>query len=127
MTRRRVLTLLLCVLLSIPTGCSLFSSGGPEDTVRAFADALQRKDANAAAAVTGDAAAAAPVITSMFDGMGKDASVTVDVGETTKPDDSNPERATAKLAYTWTFGPGRALRYDATATAEKSGDDWRIQ
>ena len=127
MTRRRVLTLLLCVLLSTPTGCSLFSSGGPEGTVRAFAEALQRKDANAAAADTSDPAAAGPVITSMFDGMGKNASVAVDVSETTEPDDSSGQRATAKLAYTWTLGPGRTLRYDATATAEKSGDDWHIQ
>ncbi len=127
MTRRRVLTLLLCVLLSTPTGCSLFSSSGPEGTVRAFAEALQRKDANAAAADTSDPAAAGPVITSMFDGMGKNASVAVDVSETTEPDDSSGQRATAKLAYTWTLGPGRTLRYDATATAEKSGDDWHIQ
>ena len=57
----------------------------------------------------------------MFDGMGKDASVTVDV--------SDPETTTtrpAKLGYTWTFGPERTLHYEATATATKAGDDWRV-
>ena len=110
-----------------PTGCSLFSSGGPEDTVRTFAEALQRKDANAAAADTSDPKRRGTVITSMFDGMGRTHPSPSTSAETTKSDDSSSERATAKLAYTWTLGPGRTLRYDATATAEKSGDNWRIQ
>jgi hypothetical protein len=124
MTRRCVLTLLLCVLLPMSTGCSLFSSSGPEDALHGFAEALQRKDANAAATETTDAAAATPVITSMFDGMGKNASVTVDVTDVSEPGD---DKATAKLTYTWTFGPGHTMRYDATVTAAKSGDDWRVQ
>jgi hypothetical protein len=106
------------------TGCSLFSSSGPEDALRGFAEALQRKDANAAATETTDAAAATPVITSMFDGMGKNASVAVDVTDVSEPGD---DKATAKLTYTWTFGPGHTMRYDATATAVKAGDDWRVQ
>ncbi|WP_319458134.1 MULTISPECIES: penicillin-binding transpeptidase domain-containing protein [unclassified Mycobacterium] len=124
MTRRCVLTLLLCVLLPMSTGCSLFSSSGPDDALHGFADALQRKDANAAATETTDAATATPVITSMFDGMGKNASVAVDVTDISEPGD---DKATAKLTYTWTFGPGHTMRYDATATAVKAGDDWRVQ
>jgi hypothetical protein len=124
MTRRCALVLLVGVLLLGSTGCSLFSSNGPEDAFRAFAEALQRKDAGAAAAATDDPSAATPVITSMFDGMGPNASVTVDVSD---PGDTADKQATTKLGYTWTFGPERTLRYEATATATKDGDDWRVQ
>lgn len=124
MTKRCALVLLIGVLLLGSTGCSLFSSGGPDDALRAFAEALQRRDAGAAAAATDDPDAATPVITSMFDGMGKNASVTVDVAE---PDDAAENQATTKLGYTWTFGPDRTLHYEATATATKGGDDWHVQ
>ncbi|MET4432858.1 penicillin-binding transpeptidase domain-containing protein [Mycolicibacterium sp. 624] len=124
MTKRCALVLLIGVLLLGSTGCSLFSSSGPDDALRAFAEALQRRDAGAAAAATDDPDAATPVITSMFDGMGKNASVTVDVAE---PDDAAENQATTKLGYTWTFGPDRTLHYEATATATKGGDDWHVQ
>lgn len=124
MTKRCALVLLVGVLLLGSTGCSLFSGSNPEDAFRAFAEALQRKDADAAAAATDDQAAATPVITSMFDGMGANASVTVDVSD---PDDAVENHATTKLGYTWTFGPGRTLQYEATATAAKDGDDWRVE
>jgi hypothetical protein len=114
------MSLVVCVLFLASTGCSLFSNAGPIDAFHAFAEALQRKDAGAAAATTDDANAAGPAITSMFDGLGKDAAVTVDVA-TTGDDDDN-----AKLSYSWSFGPDKALRYDATATATKSGDDWLV-
>jgi hypothetical protein len=120
MTIRAVLSTLFCVLLLSATGCSLFSSPGPDDAFRAFANALQRKDGGAAAASTDDPNAATAAITSMFDGMGKDAAVKVDVVQ--PDDDSN----TAKLSYSWSFGPDRTLTYDATATAAQSGDDWRV-
>lgn len=124
MTKRCALVLLIGVLLLGSTGCSLFSSSGPDDALRAFAEALQRRDAGAAATATDDPDAATPVITSMFDGMGKNASVTVDVAE---PDDAAENQATTKLGYTWTFGPDRTLHYEATATATKGGDDWHVQ
>ena len=120
MTLRAVLPLLLCVLLLGSTGCSLFSSNGPQDALRAFAEALQRKDAGAAAASTDDPDAAAPAITSMFDGMGKGATVAVDVSQ------SGDDEKSATLSYRWSFGAGRELRYDATATSTQSGDDWRV-
>jgi hypothetical protein len=121
MTRRFVLSVLICALVLGSTGCSLFSRGGPEDAFQAFADALQRRDSGAAAASTDDAAAATPTIAAMFDGMGKDATVAVKVAAS---GDDNP---TAKLDYTWSFGPGRTFGYEANATAVKAGDDWRIQ
>lgn len=121
MTRRCLSALLLCALLLGSTGCSVFGGGGPQDAFAAFADAVQRKDADAAAAATSDPAAATPVLASMFEGMGTDATLTVASAEA--GDDEN--RAT--LTYTWTFGPEKTLRYDATATAAESGDDWRVQ
>jgi hypothetical protein len=121
MTRRFTLSVLICVLVLASTGCSLFSSSGPEDAFHAFADALQRRDANAASASTSDSAAATPVITAMFDGMGKEATVAVNV---VAAGDDNP---TAKLDYTGSFGPGRTFAYEADATAVKAGDDWHVQ
>ncbi len=120
MSRRFLLPILLCACLIAATGCSLFSSPGPKDAFRAFADAVARKDANAAAAATDDQNAASAAITSMFGGMGKDATVKVDVSE---PGD---DEKTAKLSYSWSFGPTKTLNYDATVTAVQSGDDWHV-
>ncbi|MET0451667.1 MAG: penicillin-binding transpeptidase domain-containing protein [Mycobacterium sp.] len=125
MTRRCVLSIVFGVLLVVSTSCSLFSSSGPDDAFHAFADALQRRDAGAAAASTDDPAAATAAITSMFDGMGPAAQVKVDVSS---PGDPTPtDENTAKLSYTWSFGPGKTLQYEATATAAQSGDDWRVR
>jgi hypothetical protein len=122
---RRCLAPIVVFLLSIAlligsAGCSLFSSPSPKDAFHAFADAVARKNGGAAAASTDDQNAATGPITSMFDGMGKDATVKVDVGQ---PGD---DEKTAKLSYTWTFGPNKTLTYDATATATQSGDEWRV-
>src|SRR3978361_2117139 len=120
MTRRCVLSVLLSALLLGSTSCSLFSSPEPEAPFRAFAEALTRKDGGAAAANTDDQTAASAAITSMFNGMSKDAALKVDVS---KPGDDDK---TAKLTYSWSFGPKKTLNYDATATATQSGDDWRV-
>lgn len=120
MTRRCLLLILLSALLLGSTSCSLFSSPEPEDAFRAFAEALTRKDGGAAAANTDDQNAASAAITSMFNGMSKDATLKVDVS---LPGDDGK---TAKLTYSWSFGANKALNYDATATATQSGDDWRV-
>lgn len=120
MLKRLLLSMLSCVLLLGATSCSLFSSPGPDDAFRAFAGALQRKDGGAASTSTDDPTAATAAITSMFDGMGKDATVKVDA--ITSGDDDT----TATLRYTWSFGPDKSLAYDATATAAQSGDDWHV-
>jgi hypothetical protein len=120
MIRHFVRSLLTCVLLSGATACSLFGGSEPQDAFQAFAEALQRKDPTAAAAGTTDQAAAGPVITSMFDGMPKDAALAVSVGAV---GDNNQ----ATLRYSWSFGPGRDFRYEATATATQAGADWRVQ
>ena len=121
MLPRFLVVLLSCALVLGSSGCSLFSHPSPDDAFHAFADALHRKDVGAAAASTDDSNAATAAITSMFDGMGKNASV--DVAVTQDGDDEN----SARLAYSWTFGPGKTLRYDATATAVQSGDDWHVR
>jgi len=120
MTRRCVTWILLCALLLGTTGCSLFSSPGPQDALRTFADALARKDASAAGAITDDQGAATAAITSMFDGMGKDATLTVAAAQ--RGDDDK----TGTLTYSWSFGPNKTLTYDATAAATQTGDDWRV-
>lgn len=120
MTRRCVPWILLCALLFGSTGCSLFSDPSPQDAFRAFAEALGRKDAAAAGAVTDDQTASTAAITSMFNGMAKDA--TLKIG-TSQPGDDDK---TATLDYSWSFGNDKAFDYAATATATQAGDDWRV-
>ncbi|OMC05069.1 penicillin-binding protein [Mycobacterium sp. NS-7484] len=111
-----IVLLLLGLLLSI-VGCS--SAPDPADRFAAFADALQRKDAHAAAAQTDDPAAAEAAITSMFDGMGEAAAVKVGA-------DTDDDETGATLKYQWSWGEGRGFDYDTTGTAAKTGDDWLI-
>lgn len=92
----------------------------PADAFTAFANAIQRKDAGAAAAQTTDPAAAEPVIAAMFDGMGPDAAVTAG------PNPVEGEENAFTVAYRWTFGPDREFEYDTEGEVTKSGDDWRI-
>lgn len=107
-----------CALVLLLAGCS---AAGPEDPFRAFAEALGQRDARAAAAQTDDPAAAEPVITAMFDGMGADAGVRVD----TAPVDG--EETGATLDYRWTLSPGREFGYQATGTAVEAADAWRLR
>ncbi|WP_422744020.1 penicillin-binding transpeptidase domain-containing protein [Mycobacterium sp. WMMD1722] len=107
----------VCALILILAGCS---SAGPEDPVRAFADALGKRDAKAAAEQTTDPAAAEPVITAMFDGMGGDATVRVQ----TATDGADETGAT--LTYQWTLAPGREFGYQTTGSAAQDGDTWRL-
>ena len=107
----------VCALVLTLAGCS---SPGPDDPFRAFAEALGKRDAKAAAAQTSDPGAAEPVITSMFDGMGSAATVRVDTASV--EGDENAET----LNYQWTLAPGREFGYAATGTAVQSGDDWRV-
>ena len=109
---------LVLALVSGTAGCS--SGPDPGDRFAAFAEAVQRKDAAAAAGQTTDPAAAEPVIAAMFGGLGDSAAVTA----TAAPVDGEDNAFT--LTYRWSFGPGRDLRYDTEGSAAKAGDDWRI-
>lgn len=113
---RLVLVFVSALVLTL-TACS---SPSPDDAIRAFADALSRRDAKAAAQQTDDPAAAEPVIASMFDGMGADAGVRVE----TSPVEG--EDATETLRYQWTLAPGREFAYEATGKAERGDDQWRV-
>ncbi|AQA01131.1 penicillin-binding protein [Mycobacterium sp. MS1601] len=92
----------------------------PEERFTSFANALQRKDAHAAAAETTDPAAAEPVIEAMFAGMGEAASVSA----SPVPVDGRDNEFS--VDYRWSFGPNREFSYNTDAEATQSGDDWRI-
>nr|WP_234714279.1 penicillin-binding transpeptidase domain-containing protein [Mycolicibacterium chlorophenolicum] len=92
-------------------------------TVAAFADALSRGDAAAAAALTTDEAAAGKTLGALFDSLGKD--VHVGVGAV----DDNDGAGTFTLDTTWKFGPDKQIRWSYTGNgrATADGDAWKIQ
>ncbi|MCV7417823.1 penicillin-binding transpeptidase domain-containing protein [Mycolicibacterium litorale] len=114
--KRLVLALVAALVVTL-TACS---SSSPADPFGAFADALGRRDAKAAAQQTTDPSAAEPVIAAMFDGLGADAGVRVEAAAV----DGEENRQT--LRYQWTLAPGREFGYETTGTAEQSGDEWRL-
>ena len=93
------------------------------DTVSAFADALSRGDAAAAAALTTDQAAAGKTLDELFASLGKD----VHVGVTSTAEDNGA--GTFGLDTTWKFGPQKQIEwsYSANGRAVSAGDDWKIQ
>ena len=93
------------------------------DTVSAFADALSRGDAAAAAALTTDQAAAGKTLDELFASLGKD----VHVGVTSTAEDNGA--GTFGLDTTWKFGPQKQIEwnYSADGRAVSAGDDWKIQ
>jgi hypothetical protein len=92
-------------------------------TVHAFADALNKGDAQAAAALTTDPAQASDTLGKLFDSLGRSAHVDV---STIDQKDNN---ATFTLAATWKFGKdGRnQWTYPTTGAASQKGDQWKIQ
>jgi len=92
-------------------------------TVRAFADALSRGDAAAAAALTTDEAAATETLGDLFASLGTD--VRVDVGTV----EEKGGAASFGLDTAWKFGPEKRneWRYSTDGTAAADGDDWKIQ
>ncbi len=118
MTRRPLTWLAVFGLFLSMVGCS--SAPDPSDVFASFADALQRKDAHGAAQQTSDPAAAEKSITSMFDGMGKDAELTVDSSAAEGEDNS------FTLKYQWTWGNGHDFGYDTTGSATKTDAGWTV-
>ena len=121
MVRRGISTDLLAVLLLV-AGCS-DAGDRLTGTVGAFADALSRGDAAAAAALTTDEAAASDTLAKLFASLGTD--VHYDVSATQHKDDA----ATFTLAATWKFGPDKRTEwtYSTDGEARADGDDWTIQ
>ncbi|WP_111511926.1 penicillin-binding transpeptidase domain-containing protein [Mycobacterium kyogaense] len=112
----------LLVLLLVVAGCSN-AEDRLRDTVSAFADALSRGDAAAAAALTTDQAAAGKTLDALFASLGKD----VHVGVTSTAEDNGA--GTFGLDTTWKFGPQKQIEwsYSADGRAVSAGDDWKIQ
>ncbi|MFE7802262.1 penicillin-binding transpeptidase domain-containing protein [Nocardia sp. NPDC057440] len=116
-THRKVLILFAAPALAL-TGCS----SGPDqpDTVAGqFADALNRDDIAAAAALTDDPAKAAAALNGLYDGLGKEVSFEV----------RSADKNSFTLAATWKFGPDgkNVWTYTTTGAANDTGDGWRVK
>jgi hypothetical protein len=110
----------LIVLIALAgSGCSWFRAD-PDDTFADFASALSHRDASGAADLTTDPAAAASAITGMFDGLGDNAEVAV------VADEVESDGSSGRLTMSWTFGPGKELRYETRGQAVESDGDWRL-
>ncbi|KMO67378.1 penicillin-binding transpeptidase domain-containing protein [Mycolicibacterium chlorophenolicum] len=118
----RTVTVVLLVATLLLAGCS-DAGDRLRTTVAAFADALSRGDAAAAAALTTDEAAAGKTLGALFDSLGKD--VHVGVGAV----DDNDGAGTFTLDTTWKFGPDKQIRWSYTGNgrATADGDAWKIQ
>ncbi|MFE7722737.1 penicillin-binding transpeptidase domain-containing protein [Nocardia rhizosphaerihabitans] len=107
---------LLLALALLPVACSS-GPDQPQTVADAFAAALSSGDAAAAAALTDEPDQARPVLTTLFENLGKNDSVRVSA-----TDDSS-----FTLESTWKFGPeGRNdWTYTSTGTAVDT-DGWKI-
>ncbi|MBF6195628.1 MULTISPECIES: penicillin-binding transpeptidase domain-containing protein [Nocardia] len=116
-TNRKALVLFAAPLLVL-AACS----SGPDqpDTVAAqFADALNRDDVAAAAALTDDPAKAAEAIGALYEGLGKDVRFEV----------RSVEENGFALAATWKLGAdGKSeWTYTTTGAARDEGNGWRVK
>ncbi|WP_168700265.1 penicillin-binding transpeptidase domain-containing protein [Gordonia paraffinivorans] len=109
------------ILLAVGTlsGCSLFSDS-PEDTLRSFAENLQKGDVAAAAGLTDDPPAARAAIQSMFDGMGSKPKLRVSA------DLVDDKQVTGTLEHRWQIRDD-TVEYQTDATLVDSGSGWRIR
>ena len=115
------MSLLLAVTMVL-AGCS-DAEDRLDATVRSFAEALSRGDADAAADLTSDPTAASATLGELFASLGSDV--------TFRPDrvravDSEGGFA---LGATWTFGPDDAHEWTYTTDGEATagGQDWKIR
>ena len=115
------MSLLLAVTMVL-AGCS-DAEDRLDATVRSFAEALSRGDADAAADLTSDPAAASATLGELFASLGSDV--------TFRPDrvravDSEGGFA---LGATWTFGPDDAHEWTYTTDGEATADgqEWKIR
>ncbi len=109
------------ILLAVGTlsGCSLFSDS-PEDTLRSFAENLQKGDVAAVAGLTDDPPAARAAIQSMFDGMGSKPKLSVSA------DLVDDKQVTGTLEHRWQIRDD-TVEYQTDATLVDSGSGWRIR
>jgi hypothetical protein len=111
----------ITTLVLVVSGCS-DAEDRLNTTVHTFADALNKGDASAAAAVTTDPAKASDTLGKLFDSLGKD--VHFEVGAVNREDNA----ATFTLDATWKFQDGKnQWTYATTGAADASGEDWKIR
>ncbi|GAA5059221.1 penicillin-binding transpeptidase domain-containing protein [Nocardia callitridis] len=116
-TRRNRLALFTAPVLVL-AACSS-GPDQPDSVAGAFADALNRDDLAAAAALTDDPAAANATLGALYDGLGKEATFEV----------RSTDKDTFTLAATWKFGAeGKSgeWAYTTTGTAAEGDDGWKI-
>ncbi|BBX53670.1 penicillin-binding transpeptidase domain-containing protein [Mycolicibacterium poriferae] len=115
------MSLLLAVTMVL-AGCS-DAEDRLDATVRSFAEALSRGDADAAADLTSDPAAASATLGELFASLGSDV--------TFRPDRVHAVDSEGGFALgaTWTFGPDDAHEWTYTTDGEATADgqEWKIR
>ncbi|MHC3000847.1 penicillin-binding transpeptidase domain-containing protein [Gordonia sp. GN26] len=119
MRRWLVVLSVLAVLVGTLSGCFL-TQDSPEDTLQSFAEALQRGDADAAAGLTDDPAAARTTIKSIFDGMGSTPKLSV------TPDLVDDKKVTGTLDHQWQIRDTNAA-YQTSVVLAETDSGWRIR
>ena len=122
MRLRPKLFALFATLVLVVAGCGDDAADRLNAAVHTFADALNKGDASAAAAVTSDPAQASDTLGKLFDSLGRNAHFEVSTV------DRKDNEATFSLAATWKFGQdGRnQWTYTSTGSASHDGDQWKI-
>jgi transpeptidase family protein/MecA-like transpeptidase family protein len=118
----RSLVAVFATLALLLSGCGDDATDRLNAVVHTFADALNKGDAQAAAAITSDPAQASDTLGKLFDSLGKNP--TFQVSKFDRKDND----ATFSLSATWRFGKdGRnQWAYATTGSATQSGDQWKI-
>jgi transpeptidase family protein/MecA-like transpeptidase family protein len=117
----KLLVVVVALVLAM-TACGDEATDRLNSTVHTFADALNKGDAQAAAAVTADPAQSSDTLGKLFDSLGKDAHF-----EVTTVDHKDND-ATFSLSATWKFGKGGRDQwtYTTTGSATQNGEQWKI-
>ncbi|MEV0543336.1 penicillin-binding transpeptidase domain-containing protein [Nocardia salmonicida] len=112
----RKASVLLVALAALPLACSS-GPDQPQTVAESFAAALTSGDAAAAAELTDAPEAARPVLTALFDNLGKNDTVRV----------SSTDDTSFTLESTWKFGPdGRNAWTYSSAGTTTGADGWKI-
>jgi hypothetical protein len=122
MRLRRKLFAMFAALVLAAAGCGDDATDRLNGVVHTFADALNKGDASAAAAVTTDPGQASDALGKLYESLGKNAHFEVSTV------DRKDNEATLRLAATWKFGKdGRnQWTYTTTGSAGQDGEQWKI-
>jgi hypothetical protein len=118
---RKLFALFAALVLAV-AGCGDDATDRLNGVVHTFADALNKGDASAAAAVTTDPGQASDALGKLYESLGKNAHFEVSTV------DRKDDEATLRLAATWKFGKdGRnQWTYTTTGSASQDGEQWKI-